>query len=109
MQLHQDEGETHCANIRTEDNRNATGAIVKYSEQCKVARGAKCLISLPLSVAACYLVRSIEAASDRKCYLVRSIEAASDRKCYLVRSIEAASDRKSVEKCSTNARCNYHV
>jgi hypothetical protein len=95
MQLHQDEGETHCANIRTEENRNATGAIVKYSEQCKVARDAKCLISLPLSVAACYLVRSIEALSDRKCYLVRSIEAASDR--------------KSVEKCSTNARCNYHV
>ena len=22
--------------------------------------------------------------------------------------VEAASDRKSVEKCSTNARCNYH-
>jgi len=46
-----------------------------------VDRGKKCLVSLPLSVAAYYLVRSIEAALDRK----------------------------SVEKYSTNARCDYHV
>jgi hypothetical protein len=81
MQLHQEKGETHCANIRMEDNRIATGARVECSERRWVDRGKKCLVSLPLSVAAYYLVRSIEAALDRK----------------------------SVEKYSTNARCDYHV